>query len=212
MRVINQYDVFELIKDINPNVRTGLQGVILEVLDKDAYIVEFVKKDGSNYEFEGEFTFILDSSFIGDLYQKNSINKTWFIIIELLLKNIYTKPNGQVPSYLDVIFDTSNGLFRVGFGELRHQQSIDLSDYSENPLPTCLKNDRDVITIDDIRVTYDNDMYFLLSGRCILVMGYVPNTYSEVSQQTFWIIDEIYGTNRSDLDEFMELEKATFKI
>ena len=64
MNTIKQYDVFELAKDINPNITKGMEGVILEVYDSKTYEVEFVKDDGSNYEFEGQFTFTIDSSFI----------------------------------------------------------------------------------------------------------------------------------------------------
>ena len=41
-----------------------MEGVILEIYDSKTYEVEFVKEDGSNYEFEGQFTFIIDNSFI----------------------------------------------------------------------------------------------------------------------------------------------------
>jgi hypothetical protein len=67
MRAFDQYDVFELAKDINPAIKKGMKGVILEVWDKDAYEVEFVKKDGTNYEFGGQSTFTVDASFIGKI-------------------------------------------------------------------------------------------------------------------------------------------------
>ena len=64
MNTIKQYDVFKLAKDINPNITKGIEGVILEIYDSKTYEVEFVKEDGSNYEFEGQFTFTIGSSFI----------------------------------------------------------------------------------------------------------------------------------------------------
>ncbi len=64
MNTIKQYDVFELAKDINPNITKGMEGVILEIYDSKTYEVEFVKDDGSNYEFEGQFIFTINSSFI----------------------------------------------------------------------------------------------------------------------------------------------------
>ena len=64
MNTIKQYDVFKLAQDINPNITKGIEGVILEIYDSKTYEVEFVKEDGSNYEFEGQFTFTIDSSFI----------------------------------------------------------------------------------------------------------------------------------------------------
>ncbi len=38
-----------------------MTGVILEVYDNDNFEVEFVKEDGSNHEFEGQFTFMVTS-------------------------------------------------------------------------------------------------------------------------------------------------------
>ena len=67
MDVIKQYDVFELAKDINPNITKGMRGVVLEIYNSKAYEVEFVKEDGTNYEFEDQFTFTVDNSFIGQI-------------------------------------------------------------------------------------------------------------------------------------------------
>ncbi|MEJ8844470.1 DUF4926 domain-containing protein [Lacibacter sp. H375] len=67
MQTIKQYDVFILNKDINSAIIRGMKGVILEILDKDCYEVEFVKQDGINYEFEGQSTFTVDKSYIGEI-------------------------------------------------------------------------------------------------------------------------------------------------
>lgn len=67
MHSFKQYDVFILSKDINPAITQGMQGVILEIWDDNRYDVEFVKEDGTNYEFEGQSTFTIDSSYIGEI-------------------------------------------------------------------------------------------------------------------------------------------------
>jgi hypothetical protein len=67
MDTIKQYDVFELAKEINPKITKGMRGVILEVYGSKDFEVEFVKEDGTNYEFEGQSTFMVDSSFIGQI-------------------------------------------------------------------------------------------------------------------------------------------------
>ena len=59
MATFYQYQTIELIKDLNPVITKGLAGVILEIWDDNAYEVEFVKEDGTNYEYEGQFTFTL---------------------------------------------------------------------------------------------------------------------------------------------------------
>ena len=64
MSIYNQYDSFVLSKDINPAVREGMTGVILEVWSDNYFEVEFVKKDGRNIEFEGLGVFTIDKSYI----------------------------------------------------------------------------------------------------------------------------------------------------
>ena len=59
MLQMQQYQVIELIVDINPKLRKGMEGVILEIWDADTYEVEFVNDDGTNIEFEGMSTFTL---------------------------------------------------------------------------------------------------------------------------------------------------------
>jgi hypothetical protein len=54
-----QYDVFELARDINPVIRKGMRGVILEVWDFGVFEVEFVKEDATNYEYNGASTFTI---------------------------------------------------------------------------------------------------------------------------------------------------------
>lgn len=54
-----QYQVIELVESINPVIKVGMQGVVLEVLDSDTYEIEFLDDDGFNFEFEGRFTFTL---------------------------------------------------------------------------------------------------------------------------------------------------------
>jgi hypothetical protein len=57
---IEQYQIFELSRDLNPVIVKGMMGVILEILEPDkTFEVEFVKDDTSNYEFEGNFTFTI---------------------------------------------------------------------------------------------------------------------------------------------------------
>jgi len=62
--MLQQYETFELIKDLNPVITKGMRGVILEVYDEGTYEVEFVKDDGANYEYEGQGTFTIKSDVI----------------------------------------------------------------------------------------------------------------------------------------------------
>jgi hypothetical protein len=67
MVTVKQYDIFVLERDINPVIRKGMQGVILEIWNNNSFEIEFVKDDGTNYEFNGQSTFTVDKSFIGRL-------------------------------------------------------------------------------------------------------------------------------------------------
>jgi len=67
MQTIKQFDVFILAKDINPAITRGMSGVILEIWDNYSYEVEFVKDDGTNYEFDGQSAFTIDSTYIGEV-------------------------------------------------------------------------------------------------------------------------------------------------
>jgi hypothetical protein len=64
---IKQYDVFLLAKDLNSAITKGMQGVILEKLDENCFLIEFVKEDGTNHEYDGEGIFTVDKSFIGEV-------------------------------------------------------------------------------------------------------------------------------------------------
>jgi hypothetical protein len=67
MVTVKQYDIFVLARDINPEIIKGMQGVILETWNDNSLEIEFVKDDGTNYEFNGQSTFTIDKSFIGGL-------------------------------------------------------------------------------------------------------------------------------------------------
>ena len=67
MQTIRQYDVFLLAKDLNHEITKGMQGVILEIWGDNGFEIEFVKEDGTNHEFNGEATFTVDRSFIGEI-------------------------------------------------------------------------------------------------------------------------------------------------
>ena len=67
MQTIKQYDVFLLAKDLNQIITKGMQGVILEIWDENGFEIEFVREDGTNYEYDGASTFTVDRSFIGEI-------------------------------------------------------------------------------------------------------------------------------------------------
>jgi hypothetical protein len=62
--LMKQYDTFILKTDLNPEIKAGMTGVILEIWSKDDIEVEFVKDDGTNYEYNGQATFTIKKDII----------------------------------------------------------------------------------------------------------------------------------------------------
>jgi len=61
---VKQYDTFILKKDLNPAIKAGMIGVILEIYSKDDIEVEFVKDDGTNYGYNSEYIFTIKKDII----------------------------------------------------------------------------------------------------------------------------------------------------
>jgi hypothetical protein len=57
MESINQYDVVEITEDINPKVKRGMQGTILEKYNEDNFEIEILDNEGVNISFDNQFTF-----------------------------------------------------------------------------------------------------------------------------------------------------------
>jgi hypothetical protein len=62
---IEQYQSFELSKDLNPLIVKGMMGIILEILEPEkTFEVEFPQEDGSNFIYEGKASFTISSDYI----------------------------------------------------------------------------------------------------------------------------------------------------
>ena len=61
---MKQYDIFILKEDLNPEIKAGMEGVILDIYNNDHIEVEFVKEDGTNYEYKGQATFTIKKDII----------------------------------------------------------------------------------------------------------------------------------------------------
>ncbi len=59
---INQYDTVKLLEDLNPRVRKGVIGTIVEKYNDNDFEVEFLNKEGVNINFENQFTFTVNRS------------------------------------------------------------------------------------------------------------------------------------------------------
>ena len=61
--MIGEHDVFILLEDLNPNIIEGMRGVCLQVYLNEV-LVEFVKEDGTNYEYQGQDVFTISKEII----------------------------------------------------------------------------------------------------------------------------------------------------
>ena len=61
---IKEYSVFILKKDLNSVIKAGMKGTVLLVYDGNNFEVEFVKNDGTNYEFNDHATFTIQREYI----------------------------------------------------------------------------------------------------------------------------------------------------
>jgi hypothetical protein len=55
--MFKQYQVIELTRNLNSEIKAGMIGSILEVWSDNSFEVEFLDEEGINYEYNGEATF-----------------------------------------------------------------------------------------------------------------------------------------------------------
>ena len=60
--VINQYDIIELTDDINPKLKKGMQGTILEKYNDEDFEIEVLDINGMNIGFGNISTFTVRRS------------------------------------------------------------------------------------------------------------------------------------------------------
>jgi len=56
---INQYDIIVLKEDINPNIRKGMTGVILEKITEEDFEIEVLDEKGFNIGYMDHYTFTI---------------------------------------------------------------------------------------------------------------------------------------------------------
>ena len=57
---MKEFDKIELLESINPVIKKGMHGYILEVYDNgNVFEVEFPKEDATDYEYDGQYTFAI---------------------------------------------------------------------------------------------------------------------------------------------------------
>lgn len=125
---------------------------------------------------------------------------------KIVLNNIYYKQNKETEGYKDIYLETSIGVLRVYVACLDFEIDINLQSMFRLIEIDKLKEKYGSLYIDEVRRTYDNDMYLLLSGKLLLAIQYILNSNFEHSVQEFRTIEDIEGLNKSELEEFKGLD------
>lgn len=60
MESINQYDIIEITEDVNPKIKKGMRGTILEKYDEDNFEIEMLDSEGVNVFFDNQLTFTVE--------------------------------------------------------------------------------------------------------------------------------------------------------
>lgn len=128
----------------------------------------------------------------------------------IILQEIYTRPDPNIPEYLEVLFLTNNGIYEVSVTSLFLKAHPDTNGYKKADITDNLKAKYGSLKITESRITYDNDKYFLIANKFILVLGYQLNSNSDRNIQCFWAIEDIFDSNKTEYDEFKLLDKLNF--
>jgi len=129
-------------------------------------------------------------------------------IRNITIEAIYTKQDEQIPEYLVIVFETNQGLYQVGYGHFYKATDINLNDFVKSDFLNALKSKYGNLEIVDLRVTYDNDMHFLISNKFLLILGFTPSSTTKHSINEFSVEEDIYGSNKGALSDFLELNKV----
>lgn len=105
--------------------------------------------------------------------------------------SIFTKPNGEIEEYLDILIKTEEGFFSLAFGELTNEVNPDLSKFELFFPLELLKSRRefDSLFLVEMKTTYDNDMYVFLSDGSYLISCFEPDEYGSKTIQVLTIIE-----------------------
>ena len=124
----------------------------------------------------------------------------------IFLQDVYYCQNKEIKEYMDIFLKTDIGILQpygFSFGLVNPDNLQSTNRLSELDK---LKEKYGKLCIDEARVTYDSNLYLLISGKFILAIEYILNSTFEHSVQEIRIIDDIYDSNKIEFDEFKELD------
>ncbi len=130
----------------------------------------------------------------------------------IFLQDVYYCQNKEIKEYMDIFLETDIGILQTyGFSFGLVSPDNLQSTKRLNELDK-LKEKYGKLSIDEARVTYDSNLYLLISGKFILAIEYILNSTFEQSLQEIRLIDDINDTNKIEFDEFKELDAVILPV
>ena len=124
--------------------------------------------------------------------------------IELI--NVYYQENKSVTGYMDIFLETNIGFLKHNVTSLNITEPPETKYlFKVNNIPE-LKNKYGKLYIIECRLTYDNNMYLLLSGIIILAIEYILNPNLRGTIQEIRFIEFLDGINICELNDFKDLD------
>ena len=124
----------------------------------------------------------------------------------IYLKDVYYRPNKKIKEYKDIFLETDIGILKIFPAALNLEVINELHTLDRLYELDSFKTKYSELWIEEVRRTYDSDIYLLVSDKFLVVIEYTLNSNFEDSTQEFRIIDNIKSSNKSELDTFNELE------
>ena len=124
----------------------------------------------------------------------------------IFLQDVYYCQHKEIKEYMDIFLETDIGILQTygfSFGLVSPDNLQSTNRLSELDK---LKEKYGKLCIDEARVTYDSNLYLLISGKFILAIEYILNSTFEHGVQEIRIIDDINDSNKIEFDEFKELD------
>ena len=124
----------------------------------------------------------------------------------IYLKDVYYRQNKKIKEYKDIFLETDIGILKIFPAALNLEVINELHTLDRLYELDSFKTKYSELWIEEVRRTYDSDIYLLVSDKFLVVIEYTLNSNFEDSTQEFRIIDNIKSSNKSELDTFNELE------
>jgi hypothetical protein len=126
----------------------------------------------------------------------------------ITLKDIYYRQNEEIFEYMDIYLETNIGVLTLSVSSLGFANDVNLQLMNRVSEIDGLKAKYGDLNIMEVRRTYDNDIFFLISGRFILAVEYILNSNFKHSVQEFRIIEDLGELHKVDFEDFKKLDKV----